>query len=139
MPSSSLQSSHTIIKLTPRAYGCDEERFALPIEAVDTSRSAPLPSRSKSAPNSNQVTCKQPTAFIEARSTQEGAGRGRLAVDVEAADLAGEPLKISLARGEACVVPRRVRLLYSAWCSSLGTIVIEERGPDTSLSSPLPV
>ncbi len=29
---------HTVIKLTPRAYGCDEERFTLPIEAVDTTR-----------------------------------------------------------------------------------------------------
>ncbi|WFD20548.1 Fructose-2,6-bisphosphatase [Malassezia caprae] len=27
---------HTVIKLTPKAYGCDEERYALPIEAVDT-------------------------------------------------------------------------------------------------------
>lgn len=31
-------SRHTVIKLTPKAYGCDEERFVLPIEAVDTSR-----------------------------------------------------------------------------------------------------
>ncbi|ORY72206.1 6-phosphofructo-2-kinase-domain-containing protein [Leucosporidium creatinivorum] len=33
---------HTVIKLTPKAYGCDEERFALPIEAVDTTRARPL-------------------------------------------------------------------------------------------------
>ncbi|KAF7327464.1 6PF2K domain-containing protein [Mycena kentingensis (nom. inval.)] len=32
---------HTLIKLTPKAYGCDEERFALPISAVDTHRSKP--------------------------------------------------------------------------------------------------
>ncbi|KAJ8072229.1 Fructose-2,6-bisphosphatase [Marasmius tenuissimus] len=32
---------HTVIKLTPRAYGCDEERFALPIDAVDTHRPKP--------------------------------------------------------------------------------------------------
>ncbi|KAI5480950.1 6-phosphofructo-2-kinase / fructose-2,6-bisphosphatase [Pseudohyphozyma bogoriensis] len=32
---------HTIIKLTPRAYGCDEERFKLPIDAVDTTRPRP--------------------------------------------------------------------------------------------------
>lgn len=32
---------HTVIKLTPRAYGCDEERFTLPIEAVDTTRPRP--------------------------------------------------------------------------------------------------
>ncbi|KWU44883.1 fructose-2,6-bisphosphatase [Rhodotorula sp. JG-1b] len=29
---------HTVIKLTPKAYGCDEERFTLPIDAVDTTR-----------------------------------------------------------------------------------------------------
>ncbi|GAA5831646.1 hypothetical protein JCM5353_000991 [Sporobolomyces roseus] len=33
---------HTVIKLTPKAYGCDEERFTLPIEAVDTTRPKPL-------------------------------------------------------------------------------------------------
>lgn len=36
---------HTVIKLTPRAYGCDEERFTLPIEAVDTTRYASPRSR----------------------------------------------------------------------------------------------
>ncbi|KAH9454067.1 hypothetical protein MJO28_007066 [Puccinia striiformis f. sp. tritici] len=33
---------HTVIKLTPKAYGCDEERFTLPIEAVDTTRPKPV-------------------------------------------------------------------------------------------------
>ncbi|KAF7317071.1 6PF2K domain-containing protein [Mycena chlorophos] len=32
---------HTVIKLTPKAYGCDEERYALPITAVDTHRPKP--------------------------------------------------------------------------------------------------
>jgi len=32
---------HTVIKLTPKAYGCDEERYALPIGAVDTHRPKP--------------------------------------------------------------------------------------------------
>ncbi|KAJ7911499.1 bifunctional 6-phosphofructo-2-kinase/fructose-2,6-bisphosphate 2-phosphatase [Mycena leptocephala] len=32
---------HTVIKLTPKAYGCDEERYALPIKAVDTHRAKP--------------------------------------------------------------------------------------------------
>ncbi|KAJ7086127.1 bifunctional 6-phosphofructo-2-kinase/fructose-2,6-bisphosphate 2-phosphatase [Mycena belliarum] len=32
---------HTVIKLTPKAYGCDEERYALPITAVDTHREKP--------------------------------------------------------------------------------------------------
>ncbi|GAA6061849.1 hypothetical protein JCM10212_000766 [Sporobolomyces blumeae] len=33
---------HTVIKLTPKAYGCDEERFTLPIDAVDTTRPRPV-------------------------------------------------------------------------------------------------
>ncbi|KAF9239651.1 6-phosphofructo-2-kinase-domain-containing protein [Melanogaster broomeanus] len=32
---------HTVIKLTPKAYGCDEERYTLPIQAVDTHRPKP--------------------------------------------------------------------------------------------------
>ncbi|KAI6043095.1 bifunctional 6-phosphofructo-2-kinase fructose-2,6-bisphosphate 2-phosphatase [Pisolithus marmoratus] len=32
---------HTVIKLTPKAYGCDEERYILPIGAVDTHRPKP--------------------------------------------------------------------------------------------------
>ncbi|KAI0811080.1 bifunctional 6-phosphofructo-2-kinase/fructose-2,6-bisphosphate 2-phosphatase [Irpex lacteus] len=36
---------HTVIKLTPKAYGCDEERYTLPIGAVDTHR--PKPGASK--------------------------------------------------------------------------------------------
>jgi len=32
---------HTVIKLTPRAYGCEEERYTLPISAVDTHRPKP--------------------------------------------------------------------------------------------------
>lgn len=33
---------HTVIQLTPKAYGCDEKRFQLPIEAVDTHRPKPM-------------------------------------------------------------------------------------------------
>lgn len=32
---------HTVIKLTPKAYGCDEERYKVPIDAVDTHRPKP--------------------------------------------------------------------------------------------------
>jgi len=36
---------HTVIKLTPKAYGCDEERYTLPIGAVDTHRPKPKVTR----------------------------------------------------------------------------------------------
>ena len=39
---------HTVIQLTPKAYGCDEKRYALPIEAVDTHRERPARSLSNS-------------------------------------------------------------------------------------------
>jgi 6-phosphofructo-2-kinase/fructose-2,6-biphosphatase 2 len=32
---------HTLIKITPMAYGCHEERYHLPIDAVDTHRPKP--------------------------------------------------------------------------------------------------
>ncbi|KZS99342.1 bifunctional 6-phosphofructo-2-kinase/fructose-2,6-bisphosphate 2-phosphatase [Sistotremastrum niveocremeum HHB9708] len=32
---------HTVIKLTPKAYGCDEERYTVPIAAVNTHRPKP--------------------------------------------------------------------------------------------------
>lgn len=38
---------HTLIKLSPRAYGCEEERYPLPIAAVDTHR--PKPNRKTNA------------------------------------------------------------------------------------------
>ena len=43
-----------LIRLTPKAYGCEEERYTVPIEAVDTTRpkpskhSTPLPSGAQS-------------------------------------------------------------------------------------------
>lgn len=33
---------HTVIKLTPKAFGCEETRYTLPIEAVDTFRPRPV-------------------------------------------------------------------------------------------------
>ena len=39
---------HTVIKLTPKAYGCEEETFSLPIEAVDTHRPRSKPGQRSS-------------------------------------------------------------------------------------------
>ncbi|KAF8479012.1 bifunctional 6-phosphofructo-2-kinase/fructose-2,6-bisphosphate 2-phosphatase [Russula ochroleuca] len=41
---------HTVIKLTPKAYGCDEERYTLPIGAVNTHRPKPKTMRTGSPP-----------------------------------------------------------------------------------------
>ncbi|WRT70241.1 uncharacterized protein IL334_007236 [Kwoniella shivajii] len=40
---------HTLIKISPRAYGCHEERYPLPIAAVDTHR--PKPKTKKPTPS----------------------------------------------------------------------------------------
>ncbi|TFK54823.1 bifunctional 6-phosphofructo-2-kinase/fructose-2,6-bisphosphate 2-phosphatase [Heliocybe sulcata] len=46
---------HTVIKLTPKAYGCDEERYTLPISAVDTHRPKPAaPAQPVVAPNTER-------------------------------------------------------------------------------------
>lgn len=44
---------HTVIQLTPRAYGCDEKRYQLPIEAVDTHRERPQRSLASSISSLN--------------------------------------------------------------------------------------
>lgn len=44
---------HTVIQLTPKAYGCDEVRYQLPIEAVDTHRARPQRSLASSVSSLN--------------------------------------------------------------------------------------
>ncbi|CEL51896.1 6-phosphofructo-2-kinase [Rhizoctonia solani AG-1 IB] len=57
---------HTVIKLTPKAYGCDEERYTLPIGAVSTHRPKPKSSVTKatiaSASSARDYYGHQPTA-----------------------------------------------------------------------------
>lgn len=43
---------HTLIRISPRAYGCEEERYPLPIAAVDTHRPKPAKFRK---PESDRV------------------------------------------------------------------------------------
>ncbi|KAI0318057.1 bifunctional 6-phosphofructo-2-kinase/fructose-2,6-bisphosphate 2-phosphatase [Amylostereum chailletii] len=45
---------HTVIKLTPKAYGCDEERYTLPIGAVDTHRPKPKSNQPQIPPSHSQ-------------------------------------------------------------------------------------
>ncbi|KZT03445.1 bifunctional 6-phosphofructo-2-kinase/fructose-2,6-bisphosphate 2-phosphatase [Laetiporus sulphureus 93-53] len=53
---------HTVIKLTPKAYGCDEERYTLPIEAVDTHRPKP---HSKSQPGEVPLSTSKREYFAD--------------------------------------------------------------------------
>lgn len=52
---------HTIIKLTPKAYGCDEERYTVPIGAVDTHRPKPNKALLVTSPSSLQVQISVPS------------------------------------------------------------------------------
>ncbi|KAL1668347.1 6-phosphofructo-2-kinase-domain-containing protein [Schizophyllum commune] len=53
---------HTVIKLTPKAYGCEEERYALPIEAVDTHRPKPKTAHSSLNPSMVSSPLRNPPA-----------------------------------------------------------------------------
>jgi 6-phosphofructo-2-kinase/fructose-2,6-biphosphatase 2 len=59
---------HTLIKITPMAYGCHEERYTLPIEAVDTHR--PRPAKKTGAPPSADV----PKSYTAASTTRDYFG-----------------------------------------------------------------
>ncbi|KAG9086777.1 Fructose-2,6-bisphosphatase [Ceratobasidium sp. UAMH 11750] len=53
---------HTVIKLTPKAYGCDEERYTLPIGAVSTHRPKPpkaSDAKAKSHPKPTQTSTRR--------------------------------------------------------------------------------
>src|SRR5690349_10951887 len=47
---------HTVIQLTPSAYTCEEKRFKVDIEAVDTHRPKPKAGAPKSATDANPET-----------------------------------------------------------------------------------
>ncbi|KAL0573569.1 Fructose-2,6-bisphosphatase [Marasmius crinis-equi] len=65
---------HTVIKLTPRAYGCDEARFPLPIGAVDTHRPKPgKVDKDKGLTPSNSTKRKY---FVEDEAAAAAAGAG---------------------------------------------------------------
>ncbi|PCH38758.1 bifunctional 6-phosphofructo-2-kinase/fructose-2,6-bisphosphate 2-phosphatase [Wolfiporia cocos MD-104 SS10] len=53
---------HTVIKLTPKAYGCDEERYTLPIGAVDTHRPKP---RTTHQPSEGPISDTRRVYYVE--------------------------------------------------------------------------
>ncbi len=53
---------HTLIKLTPVAYGCLEERYPLPIAAVDTHRPKQVRKSAISSPTDGVDTATSPAA-----------------------------------------------------------------------------
>ncbi|WVO21152.1 uncharacterized protein IAS62_002458 [Cryptococcus decagattii] len=69
---------HTLIKITPQAYGCQEERYPLPIAAVDTHR--PRPSKGKNTIAASvageNFTPDQPVKRDYYGDSQQGVGFG---------------------------------------------------------------
>lgn len=57
---------HTVIQLTPSAYTCEEKRFKVDIEAVDTHRPKPKAGAPKSATDSNPETPGEAFATADA-------------------------------------------------------------------------
>ncbi|KAL7418435.1 Fructose-2,6-bisphosphatase [Cryptotrichosporon argae] len=70
---------HTLIKITPMAYGCHEERFPLAIEAVDTHRPKPKKHNRKPA-----------DADADAAIQHDGAGVGLARRDTTKRDYFGD-------------------------------------------------
>lgn len=58
-----------MIKLTPKAYGCDEERYPLPIAAVDTHR--PKPSSRRGSPVATPKVGSTPTLIALAEAVKD--------------------------------------------------------------------
>ncbi|KZT66865.1 bifunctional 6-phosphofructo-2-kinase/fructose-2,6-bisphosphate 2-phosphatase [Daedalea quercina L-15889] len=56
---------HTVIKLTPKAYGCDEERYTLPIGAVDTHRPKPRAGAPRSRPTGASTSTSRRQYYAE--------------------------------------------------------------------------
>eukprot|EP00478_Filoreta_tenera_P006884 GABV01008825.1.p1 GENE.GABV01008825.1~~GABV01008825.1.p1 ORF type:complete len:105 (+),score=1.38 GABV01008825.1:356-670(+) len=60
---------HTAIKLTPKAYGCEEERFTFGIESVDEENFHGIPEGRVSALDQLQPPPK-PKSFFQGQRTQ---------------------------------------------------------------------
>lgn len=56
---------HTVIQITPKAYGCDERMEKVPIEAVDTHRANPKHGQRSSYGESSIVNIMQHSKMTE--------------------------------------------------------------------------
>ncbi|KAF8924565.1 6-phosphofructo-2-kinase-domain-containing protein [Dissophora ornata] len=63
---------HTVIQLTPRAYACEEKRFKVDIEAVDTHRPKPKAGAAKSVVEPAVGTLVEPTVADAAQGSATG-------------------------------------------------------------------
>lgn len=69
---------HTLIKISPRAYGCEEERFPLGIAAVDTHR--PKPSKHQKAVPSGPIDTTKRDYYGKAPSSSASSAKGESTV-----------------------------------------------------------
>lgn len=69
---------HTVIKLTPKAYGCDEERYKVPIQAVDTHRPKPQNTPGHNEAEIDQLSNAKPErTFFADTAAAAAAGTGQ--------------------------------------------------------------
>lgn len=66
---------HTVIKLTPKAFGCEEQRYTLPIEAVDTFRPRPTAAQLKEPREEDYVSPSMMPPEVRRRLQEEAKRR----------------------------------------------------------------
>ncbi|KAI9031785.1 6-phosphofructo-2-kinase [Phycomyces nitens] len=99
---------HTVIEFTPKAYGCEEKRYKVDIEAVDTHRPKPVkakpvkpaatatPAKPKSVPGASGEIVKDPVSILPLKSQKDKESNGTVNITPEAAIAGlhlGEPPK----------------------------------------------
>ncbi|EIW72084.1 hypothetical protein TREMEDRAFT_26324 [Tremella mesenterica DSM 1558] len=65
---------HTLIKITPMAYGCDEKRYPLPIQAVDTHRPKPLRQRKNTLENTPILSAEPDELVFQSTTARDYFG-----------------------------------------------------------------
>ncbi|KAG0019977.1 Fructose-2,6-bisphosphatase, partial [Podila clonocystis] len=120
---------HTVIQLTPRAYTCEEKRFKVDIEAVDTHRPKPKAGAPKSAaeipltemPSEVPVNGDNATITVKTMSTttfkdgfKDAAAHGRSKVKDTAAGAAAAPCPVPAPSPEEAETAKKAQDIQDA-------------------------
>lgn len=127
---------HTVIQLTPRAYTCEEKRFKVDIEAVDTHRPKPKAGAPKSAaeipltemPSEVPVNGDNATITVKTMSTttfkdgfKDGAAHSRSKVKDTAAGAAAAPCPVPAPSPEEAETAKKAQDIQDALVEATAT------------------
>lgn len=87
---------HTLIRITPMAYGCHEERYPLPIEAVDTHRPNPKKAGKTGATGASGAAS---VAETEVKGPSDGTARDYFGAHAGGVAVHAESVKKALEQG----------------------------------------